>query len=167
MAATALAGFSWGVNVGYFVGGGWLARGAGVELEEGEVRLEVVRRRERRKARGDVEGEQSLLHDSESSDSDSEHTARASASPPSASGSATPPMSPPHPHGTVPDPLVMSQHEAEAVVARKKHVILHDIVKLGDVFWLFLLLNCEFLPSRFFVCTLGREDGTGFGAAEG
>lgn len=68
---------------------------------------------------------------------------------------STAPIGPPaHPHlpGSPPpsntnDPLTLSQHEAEALVARKKHVILHDIVKLGDVFWLFLLLNCEFFLS--------------------
>lgn len=41
-------------------------------------------------------------------------------------------------------PLMLSQREAEDVIARKKRVILHDIVKLGDVFWLYLALNCEF-----------------------
>lgn len=49
------------------------------------------------------------------------------------------------PHDT--QPLMLSAREAEEVVARKKRVILHEIVKLGDVFWLYLAFNCMSLPS--------------------
>lgn len=59
-------------------------------------------------------------------------------------------------------PLMLSQREAEEVVARKKRVILHDIVKLGDVFWLYLAFNCESLffisVMNFFSCFRGSFD---------
>lgn len=59
-------------------------------------------------------------------------------------------------------PLMLSQREAEEVVAKKKRVILNDIVKLGDVFWLYLLFNCAsplsippFFMARFEACSGG------------
>lgn len=131
-----------------------MARGAGVELEEAELRRLALRgdrrRKEKKGGRRDeveVEAEAEPLRPSEeeASDSESSHS-HSTLRPTTQVTHPTTTTTTTAGGGRVPrqDFPVMSQTEAESIVVRKKHVILHDIVKLGDVFWMFLLLNCEF-----------------------
>lgn len=135
VAATLLAAFSFSVNVVYLFTSAWLAHGAGIAMEESEMGRLDKEREVKRVQREDEEDESARerLIRNPAPDEGLE-----------SSGALTPNSEvAPNLRGAD-QPLIMSAREAEQVVARKKHVILNDIVKLGDVFWLFLLLNCEF-----------------------
>lgn len=131
-----LAGFSWGVNILYLWMGAWLAEGAGVEVEEADRERQASVRLSTVSVKDQNADEEALLAHADSS------------VPFERSHSSSPSLdsidhdllagAPPATDSTI---LAMSQREAEAVVARKKHVILAEITKLGDVFWLYLLFN--------------------------
>lgn len=167
--STLLAAFSFSINVVYLVAGPWLAKGAGVAMEDAE--------RERSHSLRKLTGENSnvnsvrstraiaLPEDDEEEDEVEEedeerrigthrHGASGIRSPDSPASSVTAlegedsDLDIPGGQKALHDPadtlpLMLSQREAEEVIARKKRVILHEIVKLGDVFWLYLAFNCE------------------------
>lgn len=143
--STLLAAFSWGINVIYLLMGGWLARGAGVGLEDWE------RERERKVGLKKMEGNRggSIALPAEEDDQvDAERAVPRPHSPSSTLSTLSSDIDVPGGHQALHDPrdtqpLMLSAREAEEVVARKKRVILHEIVKLGDVFWLYLAFNCE------------------------
>jgi hypothetical protein len=153
--STLLSAFSFAINIIYLVAGPWLAKGAGIAMEDSErershilrkMSVSTIRDRSVRHVRLPTSD---LDRDDDQNPEEHHHDARI-ASPDSPASSATTfedDVGIPggqralHDSGDT-QPLMLSQREAEEVVAKKKRVILNDIVKLGDVFWLYLLFNC-------------------------
>ena len=127
MVATILAAFSFAINVVYLMSGHWLARAAGVEAEDSDYDMSDG------KITNTHRNEEGLPlaapYDRDSDEAINEQHPPASHTNPLKSRAAD-------------ASSILSEREAAEVVARKKHVILRDITKLGDVFWLFLVLNC-------------------------
>lgn len=147
--ATLLSAFSFSINVVYLVAGPWLAKGAGIAMEDAERQRSHILRKLSTSRDRSVRHPQLPTSDVDRGDDQSSDEEAGILSPDSPASTVTAFEEVDNPGGERvlgdPDdtqPLMLSQREAEEVVAKKKRVILNDIVKLGDVFWLYLLFNC-------------------------
>lgn len=148
--STLLSAFSFAINIIYLVAGPWLATGAGIAMEDAERRRSHIMRKLSTSQIRDHSVQHIRLPTSDPDREDdypTEETHTASPdSPASTITSFEDSVDIPGGQRALQDPsdtqpLMLSEREAEQVVAKKKHVILNDVVKLGDVFWLYLLFN--------------------------